>query len=110
MLWNGEPVNNYQQIEVVNSLHGALDLQCIGHYPSNVTDFQWISEESGRIPVVLQEDMGDDYITVSYTYNWANITINNLIRPYRGTLRCTAPASKRQITIFVTESKSIVFS
>lgn len=104
VLLNGEEVDNFGQIAVVNRLYGDLVLQCLGHAPSGVLDLVWISEEAGQAPEILREGTEGNYTTVSYDYNVATLTVDNFIRPYRGTLRCRAPSSDRQITVYVTDS------
>ena len=83
---------------------GDLSLQCLGHAPSGVIDLLWIAEELGGAPVILGEGSVDNYTRAYYDYNVANLTVDNLIRPFHGALRCWVPSSDRQITIYVTES------
>ena len=97
-------MENFGRIAVVNRLFGDLSLQCLGHTPSGVLDLVWIVEEAGQAPVLLTEGSEDNYTTVAYDQNVANLTIDNTIRPFRGTLRCRSATADRQITIFVNGS------
>jgi hypothetical protein len=103
VLYNGDEVENFGQIAAVTDR--TLSLQCLGHAPSNVLDMVWISEEVEQAPLILREDSMDNYTRVYYDYNVANLTVDNLIRPFRGVLKCQAASSNRQITIYVTESE-----
>lgn len=107
MIVDGQEVEDFGYITVVNRFYGDLDLQCLGHAPSGVLDLVWIFEEVGRAPVQLQGASQDNFTSAGYDYNVANLTIDNFIRPYRGTLRCQSTSSDRQITIFVTESELV---
>ena len=108
VLFNGEEVEDLSQIPVANRLFGNLTLQCIGHSATSVQDLVWTSEEAGGGPVVLQGDaQSSEYISASYDYNLANMTINNLLGPYRGTVKCRTATLDRTITVFITESNSI---
>lgn len=115
MLLSKEPLSVFRDglfqwdqssITIVNRLSGDLNLRCLGHAPSNVRDLVWISEQQGQLPVVLRPEMNNDYTTVSYGYNEANVSINNFIEPYRGTLRCLSEPSRRQVTLFVVDGKT----
>ena len=106
VLYNGQEVEDFGQIAVANRLFGDLNLQCIGHSASNVTGLVWTAEELGQAPVLLQGDARtSDYVSASYGYNSANLTIDNLLGPFRGTVKCRAPTLGRTITIFITERK-----
>ena len=85
--------------------YGNFSLQCIGHSLSQVVDLVWITEETGQAPVVLREEDNNDYTMVSYDFNAAYLVINNLIRPYQGTLSCRSQTADMQVTIYVNESK-----
>lgn len=98
-------MENFGQIAVVNRLYGDLALQCLGHAPSGVLDLVWISEEVGQAPAMLSGTSEDSYTRVSYDYNVANLTVDNFIRLYRGTLRCQAASSNIQVTVYIAESK-----
>lgn len=102
---DGEELEDFSEIVVVDHLYGFLNLQCVSHYPSGIVDLVWLSEEEGMSPLALEGESQDDYTMVTYDYNFANLTINNLIRPYRGILRCQTASSDRQITISVVEGK-----
>ena len=93
------------QIIVVNQLSGDLNLRCLGHAPSNVTNLVWVSEQDGEEPVFLLPENNDNYTMVSYSSNEANVSIDNFIQPYRGILRCQSLMSNRQATFFVVECK-----
>ena len=101
---------DFDQIAVANRLFGDLDLQCISKVSSSESDVVWLSQELDQELVMLQEDgddaqQEDEYISVSYDSNSANLTLRNFIKPYRGTLKCSSAAFDRSITIFITESK-----
>ena len=101
MQLDGVQVEDFEQIVVENNL---LLLQCLSHTAAGAVDLMWIAQETGQDPMVLLEDSGDDYIGVSYEYNVATVIINNVLRPFRGTLRCRSATLERQITVFFTES------
>ena len=103
MLYNGVQLENFDQIAVPDSLFGLLDLFCVGHTPNDVVELTWIAEELGQFPVIFQESSEGNYTTVSHEYNVANITVNNSIRPYRGTLTCRADSTDVQIAIYIVE-------
>ena len=100
VLYNGVAVENDGNIQLDSELPGDLHLQCIGHYPSGFTSLQWISEEDGRDTMNLYEANSTGYISVSYSYNVANITINNRIRLFQGTLICRYDETN-QVTITI---------
>lgn len=92
-------------ISVGSQFSGDLNLRCLGHAPSNVTRLVWISEQVGQEPIVLRPEDNNNYTRVWYSLNEANITIRNLIQPYRGTLRCRSLASNRQASFNIVECK-----
>lgn len=99
----GENITDQSEITVVNRFSGNLTLRCLGHAPSNVRDIVWVSEQQGMPTVTFMPSMNNNFTMVSYGYNEANLTINNFIQLYRGTLRCVSASSGRQVTIYVTD-------
>ena len=99
-------VEDQAQIVRLNRFSGNVSLRCLGHAPSNVLGLVWISEQDGMPPMVLRPEDNNNYTIVEYLYNEAVLTINTLIQPYRGTLRCQSSSSGRQATFFVVERKS----
>lgn len=103
---DGNFLQDRDSIVVVNRLSGDLTLRCLGHAPLNVTNLRWVLEEQGeQQEIILEPKDNNDYTVVSYSYNEANLTINNFLKPFRGTLKCQSETSRRQLTFYVVDSK-----
>ena len=98
---DGVLVENFEQIVVASE---ELRLRCLSHTAAGIADLVWVAQEAGQDPTVLLENSGDAYIAVSYDYNVATVTINNVLGPFRGTLRCHSATLESQITVFIAES------
>ena len=97
-------------ITIRNRLSGNLTLRCLGHAPSSVRDLMWVSEQNGRPTTTITPNTNSSYYIVSYGYNEANLTVVNLLEPYRGVLRCVSRPSGLQVSVFINDGTVIIIT
>lgn len=104
---DGIQIDNNSVIVVTNRRSGDLNLECIEHVGSRLSNLTWFILPNGGPLIVPSTQKDIDNYTIANSGNQANLTIDNSFMPFRGVLKCLS-SSGQVVNIRVDGGKECV--